>query len=141
MNIEKRTGDTAISNRAYVEHVALRVRDIKWHIRFFREALGMELREVDGPLENPRQYWTLGGLQFIAAPDFVAPPCTLDGRLAHLGLMVEDLPAALRAAQQFGAYALPQDENWLHLPDGLTLELIQAVPGSVAQALAVCPRV
>ena len=55
-------------NRAYLEHVALRVKDIHWHIRFFREALGMEMREVDGDPESPNQYWTLGGLQFISDP-------------------------------------------------------------------------
>ncbi len=37
-----------------VEHVAIRVRDIDWHIRFFRDALGMPIREVDGPCDNPQ---------------------------------------------------------------------------------------
>jgi len=132
--------NSAAQNRAYVEHVALRVHDIHWHIRFFREVLGMALREVDGPFEAPRQYWTLGGLQFIATPGFSAAPCAEGGWLAHLGVMVEDLPAAVQAAQGFGAIPLPQGANWLQLPDGLALELIQAAPGSVAQALAVCPR-
>ena len=31
--------------RAYVEHVAVRVRDIHWHIQFFYEVLGMDVRE------------------------------------------------------------------------------------------------
>jgi hypothetical protein len=35
---------------------------------------------------------------------------------------------------------LPQGRNWLALPDGLELELIQAHADSVAQALAVQPR-
>jgi len=143
MSTEKRENDRVANNRAYVEHVALRVRDIHWHIRFFREVLGMSVREVEGSLEAPRQYWTVGGLQFIAAADFAAPPSAGAGWLAHLGIMVEDLPAALRTAQKFGATVLPQghtDVRWLQLPDGLALELIQAAPGSVAQALAVNPR-
>jgi catechol 2,3-dioxygenase-like lactoylglutathione lyase family enzyme len=122
--------------RAYVEHVAIQVHDIHWHIRFFRDVLGMALREVLGPLEQPAQYWTLGGMQFIASPEFAGP----EGRLAHLGVMCDDLEAALGAAQKFGVSEMPQGRNWLRLPDGLAVELMQASPGAVAQALAVNPR-
>lgn len=123
--------------KAYVEHVAIWVRDIHWHIRFFHEVLGMTMREIDGPAEDPRQYWTLGGLQFIASPQFAGP----EGRLGHLGVMCEDLEGALAAAQAFGVTEMPQGRSWLRLPDGLAVELIQAHPASaVAQALAVNPR-
>ena len=123
--------------KAYLEHVAIWVKDIHWHIRFFDEVLGMTLRQVDGTLENPRQYWTLGGMQFISSPDFAGP----EGRLGHLGVMCEDLEAALAAAQAFGVAEMPQGRNWLRLPDGLAVELMQAKPAStVAQALAINPR-
>lgn len=125
-----------MSAKAYVEHVAIWVKDIQWHIRFFHDVLGMTMREVQGPLEAPQQYWTLGGMQFIASPDFAGP----EGRLAHLGVMCEDLDAAIAAAQRLGATEMPQGRNWLRLPDGLAVELIQASPGAVAQALAVNPR-
>ena len=124
------------AKKAYVEHVAIWVQDIHWHIRFFNDVLGMAMREVEGTLEAPRQYWTLGGMQFIAAPDFVGP----EGRLAHLGVMCEDLEAALAAAKGFGVTTLPQGRNWLRLPDGLAVELIQASGDAVAQALAIEPR-
>ena len=126
----------ALVPRAYVEHVAIQVRDIHWHIRFFGEVCGMAMREVQGPLENPAQYWTLGGLQFIAAPDFDGP----EGRLAHLGVMCEDVEAAISAAHAFGVTEMPQGRNWLRLPDGLAVEFLQASPGTVGQALAVDPR-
>lgn len=126
--------------RAYVEHVAVRVSDIHWHIKFFYEVLGMDVREIDGPTEDPRQYWTVGGMQLIATPGFSAPPCNDAGWLAHLGVMVENLEAAIQAAEPFGVKPLPQGRHWLQLPDGLAVELIQAAPGSVAQALAVKPR-
>jgi 2-dehydropantoate 2-reductase len=92
----------APATRSFLEHVAIRVRDIHWHIRFFREVLGQELREVEGTEENPRQFWTLGGMQFMATPDFQAPPSNDAGWLAHLGVMVEDMEAALAAAQAWG---------------------------------------
>ena len=127
-------------NPSYVEHAAVRVKDIDWHIRFFTEVLGMAMREIDGPPDAPRQYWTLGGMQFVSAPDFAAPPSNDAGWLAHLGLMVEDLEAALRAAKDWGVTELPQGRNWLQLPDGLALELIQAHGNAVAEYLAVKPR-
>jgi catechol 2,3-dioxygenase-like lactoylglutathione lyase family enzyme len=123
--------------RSYVEHVALRVRDIDWHVRFFREALGMPIREVDGPADNPRQIWTVGGVQLMADPEFEGP----EGRLAHLGVMTEDLEAALVEAYRWdGVTAMPQGRNWLALPDGLCVEILQASGEAVASALAVDPR-
>lgn len=109
--------------RSYVEHVAVRVKDIQWHIRFFCEVLGMTVREVDGSADAPKQIWTIGGMQLMSDPGFGGP----EGRLAHLGIMCEDLE-------------LPQGRNWLALPDGLEVELIQASGTSVAEALAVNPR-
>lgn len=123
--------------KAYLEHVAIWVKDIHWHIRFFEQVLGMTMREVDGTVDEPRQYWTLGGLQFISEPRYEGP----EGRLAHLGVMCEDLDAALKAAQAFGVSEMPQGRNWLRLPDGLAVELIQAKPAvCVAQALSINPR-
>ncbi|WP_250536828.1 VOC family protein [Caballeronia sp. AZ10_KS36] len=123
--------------KAYLEHVAIWVKDIHWHIRFFEQVLGMTMREVDGSVDEPRQYWTLGGLQFISEPRYEGP----EGRLAHLGVMCEDLDAALQAAQAFGVSEMPQGRNWLRLPDGLAVELIQARPAAcVAQALSIDPR-
>ena len=124
-------------SKAYLEHVAIWVKDIRWHIRFFEDVLGMTMREVDGTVAAPRQYWTLGGLQFIHAPQHDGP----EGRLAHLGVMCEDLEAALAAARAHDVSELPQGRNWLRLPDGLAVELIQAKPAScVAQALTINPR-
>ncbi|MFM7330623.1 MAG: VOC family protein, partial [Brachymonas sp.] len=117
---------------SYLEHVAIRVQDIHWHIRFFREVLGQEMRQVDGTVEHPVQFWTLGGLQFMAKPFFFASPSNDAGWLAHLGLMVDDLEAALIAARAWHVKELPQGRNWLQLPDGLAIELMQAAPGSMA---------
>ena len=126
----------AYSRKSYVEHAAIRVKDIHWHIRFFREVLGMTLRDRHGTEEAPTQVWTIGGVQLIADPAFAGP----EGRLAHLGVMTEDLEAALAAAKTWGVKELPQGRNWLALPDGLCLEIMQATGTSVAEALQVDPR-
>lgn len=128
------------TNSSYVEHVALRVKDIQWHIRFFYAVLGMQVREIDGPEDAPSQYWTVGGLQLISTPDFIAPATVDTGWLAHLGIMVQDLELALTEAQAWGVKELPQGRNWLQLPDGLAIELIQSCADGVAQALAVKSR-
>jgi len=124
------------ARKAYLEHVAIFVRDIHFHIRFFEEVLGMTMREVDGTPEAPRQYWTLGGMQFIAMPDFAGP----EGRLAHLGVMCEDLEGALAAAHRFDVKEMPQGRNWLRLSDGLAVEFIQARGDAVGRAIAIDPR-
>ena len=126
----------ASPKKAYLEHVAIWVKDIHWHIRFFHDVLGMTMRQIDGTAEEPRQYWTLGGMQFIASPDFKGP----EGRLAHLGVMCEDLESALSAAKKFDVTEMPQGRNWLRLPDGLAVEFIQATGDSVARALVIDPR-
>ena len=130
----------ACTQKSYVEHVAIRVADIHWHIDFFRDVLGMTLRDIDGPPDAPLQVWSIGGLQLISTPGFAAPPSNDAGWLAHLGIMVNDVEAALVAAQKWGVSALPQGRNWLRLPDGLAVEFLQASPGSVGEALAVNPR-
>lgn len=130
----------AYTKKSYVEHVAVRVKDIQWHINFFYEVLGMDVREIDGPTDAPRQYWTVGGMQLMSTPGFEAPPSNDAGWLAHLGIMVEDLDAALAEAQHWGVTPLPQGRNWLQLPDGLAIELIQASGDAVAKVLAVNPR-
>jgi catechol 2,3-dioxygenase-like lactoylglutathione lyase family enzyme len=122
--------------QSYVEHVAVRVRDIDWHIRFFRDALGMPVRQVDGAADAPRQVWTVGGVQLIADPAFAGP----EGRLAHLGVMTEDLEAALAEVYRWGVRELPQGRNWVALPDGLSIEIMQASGGAVARSLAIDPR-
>ena len=104
--------------------------------RFFRDALGMPVRQVDGAADAPRQVWTVGGVQLIADPAFAGP----EGRLAHLGVMTEDLEAALAEVYRWGVRELPQGRNWVALPDGLSIEIMQASGGAVARALAIDPR-
>src|SRR3981081_2740938 len=106
--------------KSYLEHVAFKVKDVHWHIRFFREVLGMTLRDVDGDPGSPRQAWTFGGLQLMADPDFEGP----EGRFAHLGVMCEDVDAAIEAAKSFGISHLDKGTNWLVLPGGAAVRTL-----------------
>jgi catechol 2,3-dioxygenase-like lactoylglutathione lyase family enzyme len=123
--------------RAYVEHVAIRVKDLDWHIDFFREVLGLDVRdELPAEAARPRQVWILGGVQLIDDPHFAAP----EGRLAHLGIMVDDYDGVLQRAAGWGAKALPNGPNWLELPGGLKIEILKASAGAVEAALTINPR-
>ena len=121
---------------AYLEHVAIRVADPAPLVSFFSAVLGMGIREIDGPADAPRQVWLDGGLQLVRR----LQPDGEDGRPLHLGLMVDDLDAAIAAALRHGARNLPKGANWLVLPDGLVLELMQAAGNSVARMRAIDAR-
>jgi catechol 2,3-dioxygenase-like lactoylglutathione lyase family enzyme len=122
-----------LGKRTYVEHTAILVKDIQWYIRFFGEALGMSVRSFEGPEDHPKQVWLRGGIQLVSDPGFEGP----EGRMAHLGIMCEDLEAAIEAVKRWPATQMPQGRNWFALPDGLVIELMQAKGNSVAEALAV----
>ena len=119
----------------YLEHTALPVRDIARHIEFFRDVLGMTVRQIDGDPDRPEQVWFWGGIQLKSAPDFAGP----EGRLAHLGIMTDDLEETLRRVYARGAEELPQGENWVKLPDGLEIEFIQAKNDAVDKVLRIDP--
>ncbi|OPY98187.1 glyoxalase [Bradyrhizobium sacchari] len=123
--------------RAYIEHVAIRVPDIDRHVDFFRQVLGLGIRDEQAAEgARPRQVWVLGSVQLIEDPSFVGP----EGRLAHLGIMVDDYDGVLARAAAWGATALPAGPNWLELPGGLNVEILQASAGAVEVALAINPR-
>lgn len=94
----------------------------------------MDVRDRTGP--DPEQIWLHGGIQLILDPGFVP----VDGRFAHLGVMVDDLDAAIAAAARHGVATLTKGPNRLALPDGLVVELLQASGDSVARARAINPR-
>lgn len=119
--------------KSYLEHVAYRVQDIQWHLRFFKEALGMSIVNIDGAPDEPKQVWMAGGLQLVVEPHFEGP----EGRMAHIAIMTEDLEAALQEVYAWEVTESPKGRNWIELPDGLLLELVQAKENSVARLLTV----
>jgi catechol 2,3-dioxygenase-like lactoylglutathione lyase family enzyme len=123
--------------RAYIEHIAIRVTDVDRHVDFFRHVLGLGIRaEQPAEAARPRQVWVLGSVQLIEDPGFEGP----EGRLAHLGIMVDDYDGVLARAAAWGARSLPAGPNWLELPGGLNVEILQASAGAVEAALAIDPR-
>ena len=123
--------------RGYVEHVAIHVKDIHWHMAFFESVLGFTLRDFHGEADNPTQVWLYGGIQLINTPDFVPAR----GQMNHIGVMADDMEAVVAAGLAYpGVTHEARGRNWLVCPDGLIVEILAASPGAVAQALAVNPR-
>lgn len=124
--IESTLTPVAQTRLAEVDHLAVRVADIDWHIRFFQEVFGMVITEIDGPADAPHQAWFDAGLQLISTIGHEAPPSNEAGWLAHVALKVGDREAVLDHAAGWGVQVLPQAANWIQTPDGLALELFQA---------------
>lgn len=125
--------------KGYVEHVALHVNDMQWHLRYFSEVLGMEpfrVQEKDGAVQ---QVWLHGGIQLTAKRDFVQSGPEGQG-IAHFGMMVEDVRAAVDESLARGLRSVEGKVDWVRLPDGAMIELKQGKGTSVADALAIQPR-
>ena len=129
----------AYEKKSYLEHVAIKVKDIHWYIDFFDKALGMSIRELHGTRENPEQVW-IGGLQLTFSPNFEVEDYTNE-RAWHIGIFTEDLEEALKEVYSFeGVKEMPQGRNWFTLPDGLSIELMQATGNAVQEILKIDPR-
>lgn len=108
-------------NSGIVEHVAVPVTDINWHIDFFENVFGMSINKIKGAQENPEIAWLSGGIQLMRK-------CGAGNKVVdHLGIVVSDLNIALTQLQGIKAVSpIPGKEpHWVLLPDGIILELIQ----------------
>ncbi len=119
----------------YLEHVAVRVRDIHWHIRFFETVFGWQVRQTEGDPVHPLQVW-IGGIQLVADPAFDG----IQGRVHHLGIRCESVDRAMTIAYAIdGVTHLERGRQWLVLPEGLIVELLPASNTAVTTALSVHP--
>lgn len=126
-------------SRTYVEHVAIKVKNIKWYIDFFRNALDMDIRGIHGDESNPEQIW-LGGIQLTLDENIDKSKCK-EEKVWHLGLFTENLSIALDKVYSYEQIKeMPQGRNWFMLPNGLVIELMQASDGSIDKILQINPR-
>lgn len=119
---------------AILEHMALRVKDLDWHIRFFEEVFDMPVRSQMRSAPH-RKVWLLAGLQLNEDLDFEGP----EGRSDHLGIMPEDYEAAIAKAYQWGVTEMEAGKNWVRLPDGMCIEIVQGKPEEIHHMLQAKP--
>jgi lactoylglutathione lyase len=118
-------------------HTMVRVTDLNTSLRFYRDALGLELLRVN---EVPQGRFTLA---FLAAPgDSEAqveltwnwdPEVYTGGRnFGHLAYAVDDVYATCERLQSHGVAILrpPRDGRmaFVRSPDGISIELLQKGP-------------
>lgn len=106
---------------SYLEHMALKVSDIEWHVKFFEEVFDMPVRMTLGEAPN-RKIWLHAGIQLNEETDFE----NVEGRADHLGIMTDNVDAVLEKAYALGVEELPQGHNWIKLPSGIHIEVIGA---------------
>ena len=126
----------ASGSKGYLEHSAIYVKDMDWHIAFFADVFGMGIRTKSMDGDKIAQVWLDGGMQLTVKPDFDGDA----GGFNHLGIMVEDLDKAVDAAYERGVTEMPQGRNWVRLPEGICIEIMKAENNAVADALAINPR-
>ena len=106
---------------SYLEHMALKVSDIEWHVKFFEEVFDMPVRMTLGEAPN-RKIWLHAGIQLNEETDFE----NVEGRADHLGIMTDNVEEVLEKAYALGVEELPQGHNWIKLPSGIHIEVIGA---------------
>ena len=124
------------ATKGYLEHSAIFVKDMDWHIAFFQDVFGMGIRTKTMDGGKIAQVWLYGGVQLTAKTDFNGD----GGGFNHLGVMVEDLDKAVDAAYKYGVTEMSQGRNWVRLPEGICIEIMRAENNAVAQALEINPR-
>lgn len=103
--------------KATIGHTAIKVKDINGMVELLKELLGFEERNRSEG-DPPANVWFKDGLQLVHDAEFEGA----EGRLHHLGLMVEDREAMSAACRERGFVEVRP--NWFALPDGLVLEFL-----------------
>ena len=106
---------------SYLEHMALKVSVIEWHVKFFEGVFNMPVRMTLGEAPN-RKIWLHAGIQLNEETDFE----NVEGRADHLGIMTDNVEEVLEKAYALGVEELPQGHNWIKLPSGIHIEVIGA---------------
>lgn len=113
-------------DKPYVEHVAVRVRDLEWYLDFFQNTMGMKITLTDPPEggEKPAQVW-VGGMQLQRDENY-DPAARGSEQMTHIGIVVDDIDEMCEKvyAHEGVVQAEGKDRNWFVLPDGPVLELV-----------------
>lgn len=100
-----------------LHHIALSVDRLDWYLDFFTKVFEMTVRKTAGEAPE-RKIWFHEGIQLNEAPGTPAAGTFYD----HIAISAEDKKAVIARAEEFGCRLI--QENWITLPDGLTIELM-----------------
>lgn len=101
-----------------LNHVALSVKDLEWHVHFFHKVLGMSIKKSAG--ERPtRKVWFNEGIQLNEVTEMREDV----GVYNHLGIETNDVRQTLERVYLNGCTESSQGEQWFCLPSGIVIEL------------------
>lgn len=113
-------------------HTAIRVRDLSKALEFYSELIGLPVKRVRGPKDNPESVW-VPGLQIVVDPE-TKPGTNLD----HVALGIVNIEDVCKRLDDAGyvaetplTEAQPDDQGGRHLkmafyhdPEGNKVELL-----------------
>lgn len=111
---------------AYVDHVAVKVRDFDRIKQFFIEVMGADVTLTDPAdgTEPLKQAW-VGGVQLQRDESYDAA-AQGEGRMTHIGMAVDDVDAVLERAYAVEGVVQAEghERNWFVIPDGPMIEVV-----------------
>lgn len=99
-------------------HVAIKTNEVEWYVEFFEKIFGMKIKKQISDLKG-RKIWFQEGIQINEDPDVKSG----GGYLDHIAISTNEKKQVLANAIQYGCIQLK--ENWIQLPDGITIELME----------------
>ncbi|MDO4467138.1 MAG: VOC family protein [Bacillota bacterium] len=102
----------------YLEHMAFKVNDLDWCVKFFQEVFDMPIRLSLGEKPN-RKIWLHAGIQLNEDLSFT----NVEGRCDHFALMTTEYDEVLKKCLEWGCVQTETGENWLRMPNGMIIEL------------------
>ena len=100
-----------------LHHIALSVDRLDWYLDFFTKVFEMTVQKTAGDAPE-RKIWFHEGVQLNEAAKKPAAGTLYD----HLAISTKEKETVIARAEEFGCRRIK--ENWISLPDGVTIELI-----------------
>lgn len=103
-----------------IHHVALKVADIPYFIRFFSDVFSMSVTKTRGDEGAWDSVWLSGGVQLLSAEC----PTPRAGTMDHVSFLVPDVEAVKQKAAAYGAAPVPgKGAHWFQIPEQILFEL------------------
>lgn len=101
-----------------LHHVAIKTDNIEWYVKFFKEVFCMNVKRETGR-SGERKIWFHEGIQINETVQKNTERDAVD----HIAISTDEIAKVIEKSVQGGCLQLKA--NWLQLPDGLKIELIE----------------
>lgn len=103
-----------------IHHVALKVGDIPYFVKFFKEVFDMSVYKTRGAEGSWDSVWLDGGVQLLTEKS----ETPVDGVMHHVSFLVENIEETKKKAEKYGATPFPgKAAHWFQIPEGIVFEL------------------